>query len=101
MLTQYVQAYKLGSYTLVAYIGDQTVVEKREETLRARREALVGSISLHTNLQAEAAARQTRGAVPGRPYSTLTREPAARLASLPRRQRSQSLGSSNTIVAAD
>lgn len=47
----------MNDYTLVAYIGDHNVVEKREETLRQKREKILGSLSMHANLQEMAKTR--------------------------------------------
>ena len=44
----------MNDYTLVAYIGDHNIVEKREETLRQKRDKILGSLSMHANLQERA-----------------------------------------------
>ena len=41
----------MNDFTLVAYIGDHNIVEKREETLRQKRDKILGSLSMHANLQ--------------------------------------------------
>ena len=48
------EAYKMNDFTLVAYIGDHNIVEKREETLRQKRDKILGSLSMHANLQERA-----------------------------------------------
>ena len=44
----------MNDFTLVAYIGDHNIVEKREETLRQKRDKILGSLSMHANLQERA-----------------------------------------------
>ena len=68
----------MNDYTLVAYIGDHNIVEKREETLRQKREKILGSLSMHANLQEMARSRTTNTKqygvkpVPGRGYNTIS-----------------------------
>ena len=72
------EAYKMNDYTLVAYIGDHNVVEKREETLRQKREKILGSLSMHANLQEMAKNRTNTSqlygvkSIPGRGYNTIS-----------------------------
>ena len=72
------EAYKMDDYTLVAYIGDHDIVEKREETLKQKRDKILGSLSMHANLQ-EVAKNRTNStkisgvrAIPGRGYNTIS-----------------------------
>ena len=68
----------MNDYTLVAYIGDHNVVEKREETLRQKREKILGSLSMHANLQQMAKNRKNTSqlygvkSIPGRGYNTIS-----------------------------
>ena len=65
----------MNDYTLVAYIGDHNIVEKREETLRQKREKILGSLSMHANLQEMARSRTSNTkqyGVPGRGYNTIS-----------------------------
>ena len=74
------EAYKMNDYTLVAYIGDHNIVEKREETLKQKRDKILGSLSMHANLQ-EMAKNRTNiskaavvSSMPGRGYNTISGE---------------------------
>ena len=108
----------MNDYTLVAYIGDHNIVETREETLKQKRDKVLGSLSMHANLQ-ELAKNRTNppryngeSIVPGRGYNTLSGKhfnlysivlhnifhlllggvaSVKQINSLPRKQRSQSL----------
>ena len=92
------EAYKMNDYTLVAYIGDHEVVEKREENLRYKQEKLLGNMSMHSNLQKETKSRMSSSkiygvkTIPGRSYNTISGNITNKLeSSLPRKPRSQSL----------
>ena len=92
------EAYKMNDYTLVAYIGDHEVVEKREENLRYKQEKLHGNMSMHSNLQKETKSRMSSSkiygvkTIPGRSYNTISGNITNKLeSSLPRKPRSQSL----------
>ena len=59
----------MGNYTLVAYIGDHDVIDKREETLKAKRDKLLGSLNMHKNFMKESQAKSVRTgekSIPGR-----------------------------------
>ena len=43
----------MGNYTLVAYIGDHDIIDKREETLKQKRDQLLGSLSMHKTLMSK------------------------------------------------
>ena len=68
----------MSDYTLVAYIGDHDVVEKREETLKQKRDKILGSLSMHANLQEMAINRSNQSKVSivnnihGRGYNTIS-----------------------------
>ena len=72
------EAYKMDDYTLVAYIGDHNIVEKREETLKQKRDKILGSLSMHANLQQMAKNRTNVSKIsgvreiPGRGYNTIS-----------------------------
>ena len=75
------EAYKMNDYTLVAYIGDHNIVDKREETLKQKRDKILGSMSMHANLQQLAKERpyltnlsSVAGVktIPGRGYNTIS-----------------------------
>ena len=58
------EAYKLGDFTLVAYIGDHSELDRREESLKQKRDQLVENINLHHGLQ-------NVKTLPGRSYNTI------------------------------
>ena len=68
----------MDDYTLVAYIGDHNIVEKREETLKQKRDKILGSLSMHANLQQMAKNRTNVSKIsgvreiPGRGYNTIS-----------------------------
>ena len=68
----------MNEYTLVAYIGDHNIVEKREETLKQKRDKILGSLSMHANLQEMAKTRtniskaSVVSSMPGRGYNTIS-----------------------------
>jgi len=93
------EAYKMGNYTLVAYIGDHDIIDKREETLKQRRDQLLGSLNMHKNLMNKSHHQKVKVAagvrsIPGRSYNTISgmNHTSKHLVSPGvRRQRSQSL----------
>ena len=68
----------MDDYTLVAYIGDHNIVEKREETLKQKRDKILGSLSMHANLHQMAKNRTNVSKIsgvreiPGRGYNTIS-----------------------------
>ena len=71
----------MNNYTLVAYIGDHNIIDKREETLKQKRDKILGSMSMHANLQETAKNRpyltklsSVAGVkpIPGRGYNTIS-----------------------------
>ena len=68
----------MNDYTLVAYIGDHNIVEKREETLKQKRDKILGSLNMHANLKEIAKNRSNTSKITGvnsilgRGYNTIS-----------------------------